>query len=359
MNRRTLLTSAIGLAGIAGAAAWFARQKAASGRIQTSTPAGNVPPGTSQMQFRDFGSTGLKVSEVGFGSWGIGGEGYGAVEKQESLNTLARAEELGCNFVDTALVYGDSELLLGEFLQGRRSRWIVATKFSGQSQGMTATLEKQLQRLQTDVVDYYQLHWVPRGKDESLFDELAKLKQAGKARFIGVSLYTAEDVDFILKRPEIDGFQVEFNLLEPDPFMARAAAIADSGKAVIVRSALREGFLTGKFKRDAKFPDPNDQRHKWSAEQVARTVDQVERFRFLEQEAGSMVVAAARYPLSFPQVSTVILGTKSVSQADSNFGKVPGARLSSQSLERISDTQVELGLGLRWQRLLRRFGLAR
>jgi aryl-alcohol dehydrogenase-like predicted oxidoreductase len=311
----------------------------------------------SGMRFREFGRTGLKISEVGFGAWGIG-QGYGAVEKAQSLYALARAAELGCNFVDTALVYGDSETVLGEYLQGRRERWVVATKFSGQSEGLTATLENQLRRLQTDAVDFYQLHWIPRGKDEVLFDQLAKVKQQGKARFIGVSLYTAEDIDFILDRADIDGFQLAFNLLEPDPFMARVQRMTESGKGVIVRSALREGFLAGKFKRDAVFPDPNDQRHKWSASQIAQTVDQVERFRFLEQTAGSMAVAAARYPLSFPGVASVILGTKSVSQADSNFGKVPGGVLSREDLERIRDIQVELGLGLRWYRTLRRFGLA-
>jgi aryl-alcohol dehydrogenase-like predicted oxidoreductase len=318
-------------------------------------PAGVI----GQMTLRDFGRTGLKVSEVGFGSWGIGGQAYGAVEQQQALSALARAQELGCNFVDTALVYGDSELLLGEFLEGRRSNWIVATKFSGQPEGLTATLETQLKRLRTDIVDFYQLHWVPRGKDESLFDELSRLKQAGKARFIGVSLYTVDDIDFILKRPEIDGVQLAFNLLEPDPFMARVDALRDSGKAVIVRSALREGFLTGKYRRDAKFSDPNDQRHQWSSRKIAQTVDQVDRFRFLEQETGSLVVAAARYPLSFLPVATVIMGTKSAAQADSNFGTVSGGRLSSQSLRRIADTQLELGLGTRRQRILRHLGLAR
>ena len=265
---------------------------------------------------------------MGFGSWAIGGQGYGAADKQESLRALARAEELGCNFVDTALVYGDSELLLGEFLQERRSRWIVATKFSGQDAGMTATLENQLRRLRTEAVDLYQLHWVPRGKDARLFDELARLKQAGKARFIGVSLYTADDIDYVLAQPAIDSFQIAFSLIDPDPFMAKIAAIHAGGKAVIVRSALREGFLTGKFKRDATFPDPNDQRHALSTAQIAALVDQVEHFRFLEREAGSMVAAAARYPLSFAEVSTVILGTRSARQADSNFGEVAGGTLS-------------------------------
>jgi myo-inositol catabolism protein IolS len=309
------------------------------------------------MRLRKFGTTALSISEVGFGSWAIGGASYGAVDKAESLRALARAEELGCNFIDTASVYGESEAVIGEFLAERRSRWVLATKYSGQPEGMTALVEAQLRRLRTDVIDLYQLHWMPRGKEEALFDELARLKQAGKIRHTGVSLYSARDIDDVLKRADIDGFQVAFNLLEPDPFLARVAAVRGSGKGVIIRSALREGFLTGKFKRDATFPDPNDQRHKWTAEQIATTVDRVERFRFLEQETGSMVVAAARYPLSFPEVSTVIMGTKSVSQAESNFGTVPGKELSADSLARVRALQVELGLGDRWQRLRRRFGL--
>ncbi len=90
----------------------------------------------------------------------------------------------------------------------------------------------------------------------------------------------------------------------------------------------------------------------------AKTVDQVERLRFLEREAGSMVAAAARYPLSFPEVSTVILGTKTVAQAESNFGQVPGGVLSPESLERIARLQVEMGLrGPLWRRALRKFGI--
>lgn len=309
------------------------------------------------MRYRKFGRTGIEVSEVGFGSWGIGGS-YGATDKQDSLNALARAEELGCNFVDSAAVYGDAEVRLGEFLQGRRAKWIVATKFSGQSAGMTATLEAQLRNLRTEAVDLYQLHWVPRHKDEALYEELERLKKSGKTRFIGVSLYSSEDIDYVLARPEIDSLQVAFSLLDPDPFLSRVHAIHDAGKAVIVRSALREGFLTGKFKRDQKFTDPADQRHKLTAEQIANTVDQVDRLRFLEKDAGSMAVAAARYPLSYADVSTVILGTKSPSQADSNFGKVPGGTLSAASLKQVADTQLQLGLGSPWRRVLRRWGLA-
>ena len=74
------------------------------------------------MPYRRFGATGRSVSEVGFGAWAIGGRAYGAVDRQEALRALARAEELGCNLVDTAMVYGDSEAVLGRFLRGRRDR---------------------------------------------------------------------------------------------------------------------------------------------------------------------------------------------------------------------------------------------
>jgi aryl-alcohol dehydrogenase-like predicted oxidoreductase len=354
MKRRTILSMGAAVAALGAGTAWWHSQR---------DPGGPAPPepmasGVGNMRLRQFGTTSMKVSEVGFGSWAIGGQSYGAVDKAESLNALARAEELGCNFVDTALVYGDSEAVLGEFLEGRRSRWLIATKYSGQEGGLTATVEQQLRNLRTDVIDFYQIHWMPVGKDEALFDEMQKLKQAGKVRYTGVSLYNQKDIERLVARPDIDGFQVAFSLLDPDPFLARVRDIRASRKGVIIRSSLREGFLTGKFKRDTTFPDPADQRHELTREDIARLVDRVERFRFLEAEAGSMAVAAARYPLSFPEVSTVILGTKNVAQADSNFGRVPGAGLSPASLDRIRSLQVELGLGDRWSRLMRRFGMS-
>jgi len=300
------------------------------------------------MPYRRFGATGLKVSEIGFGAWAIGGTAYGSVDRQDSLRALAFAEELGCNLVDTAMIYGDSELVLGEFLRGRRDRWIVATKYSYQPEGMTATLEQQLKRLGTDVVDFYQLHWQPPHHPyEPVYEELYRLKKAGKVRFVGLSLYSSRDIDYVIDRTHLDGVQVPFSLLDPDPFLLRMTRLRQSGLAVLIRSVLKEGFLTGKFKRDAKFSDPHDQRHGWSAARIAETVDEVERFRFLEADSESMLRAAVAYPLSFPEVSTVLLGTKTSDQAESNFRQIPGARLSPASLRQIAVVQEELDAGHR------------
>jgi aryl-alcohol dehydrogenase-like predicted oxidoreductase len=343
-----------GVAALAGGGAFLRSALEKNMSSWTADPSGPdvAGPSRSGMAYRVFGKTDLNVSEVGFGAWGIGGQAYGAVDRAESLSALARAEELGCNFVDTATVYGDSELVIGEFLKGRRSKWLVATKFSRKLVDMEAAIESSLRRLGTDVIDLYQIHWAPPEHEHELYEVLYRIKKAGKARYVGVSLTSIANISYVLKHTEIDGFMAAFSLLDPDPFLAKLDMIRRSGVGVIIRSALKEGFLTGKFKRDATFPDPNDQRHSWSREQIAQTVDAAERFRFLESDAGSMMVGAARYPLSYSETSTVVLGTKTVKHADVNFGVVPGGRLSEESLRRIQKQQKELGLFNRRERLI-------
>jgi len=295
------------------------------------------------MRYRQFGKTGMPVSEVGFGAWGIGGA-YGKLDRSVALAALAKAEELGCNFVDTASVYGDSELVLGDFLPARRDHWLVATKYSGQDAGLIATAESQLKRMGIDAIDFYQIHWAPRDDQKQLYDDLYRLKKSGKARFVGVSLGKVEDIDYVLDSTEIDGFQVPSSLLDPLPLLVRLDKVRERGVGIVVRSTLFGGFLTGKFSPETVFTDPTDRRSKWPRENVLKTIASVERFRFLEQEVGSMTVGAARYPLSFPETSTVILGTKTPVQAEMNFGLVPGAVLSTEALKKVRAIQEALGL---------------
>jgi aryl-alcohol dehydrogenase-like predicted oxidoreductase len=294
------------------------------------------------MNYRALGKTGVQVSEIGFGAWAIGGA-YGAVDKHASLQALAKAEELGCNFVDTAAVYGNSEEILGEFLATRRSQWLLATKYSGQGDGMEKTLEKQLRGLGTDYVDLYQIHWAPHSP--APYRELESLRESGKTRFIGVSLYNSNDIDYVLANTNLDSIQLPFSLLEPTPYLRRLETIERSGIAVIVRSCLKEGFLTGKFSEHVRFDDRADQRHEWDRKKIAALVGLVEQFRFLEDAPNTLALAAARYPLAFEQTSTVIMGTKSVTQADMNFGAVPQAKLNATQLTQIATLQHQLGLG--------------
>lgn len=344
ISRRGLIggTIAAGVTGALGALALQYRRSRGEG-VPAAAMIGSAADGVG-MKYRDFGSTGMKVSEVGFGAWGIGGRAYGPVDRAEAFRALARAEELGCNFVDTAAVYGDSEALLGEFLRGRRDRWLISTKYSAQPEGVERTIEDQLRRLGTDVIDFYQIHFSP-GRDEShLYEALYRLKKAGKARAIGVSLKNVYDIDRVLDETEVDGFMVALSLLDPEPFLSRVRRLREKRVAVVIRSALKEGFLTGRFTRDTTFTDPTDQRSTWSPERIAETIEAAERFKFLEAEAGSMVLAAASYPLAFPETSTVVLGTDKLSYAEVNFGEVPRFRLSTASLERIAQLQNQMGL---------------
>ncbi|MCC7258504.1 MAG: aldo/keto reductase [Gammaproteobacteria bacterium] len=343
MNRRLAVGAAVALPVALAAAAWRSTQSRNMGQWRPypdSGPDSSPDSGAhGGMRYREFGRSGVRVSEVGFGAWAIGGQAYGAVPRTDALRALARAEELGCNFVDTAMVYGDSELVLGEFLAGRRDRWLVATKYSGQQPGLEGTLEEQLRRMRIEAVDFYQVHWAPGEGEQDLYEALYRVRKAGKARLVGVSLNSIADIHRVLTRTEIDGFQVPFNLLSPDPYLAKLDLIRSRRPGIVIRSTLREGFLTGKYRADSRFPDPADRRHKWSPQQIAALVGDVERFRFLEQEAGSMLLGAARYPLAFAETSTVILGTKSMAQAEVNFGQVSGPPLSAETLQRIETTQ--------------------
>ncbi len=309
------------------------------------------------MRYRNFGRTGQQVSERSFGAWAIGGQSYGPVDPAQALDALARAEELGCNLVDTAAVYGDSEAVLGRFLTGRRDRWMVASKYSGQQQGMSALVEEQLRRLGTDRIDFYQIHWAPHGRDEALYAELDRLKRDGKIRFCGVSLRNAADIDRVLAQALIDGIQMPVSLLDPDPLAARRERLRKSGVAVIARSALRGGFLTGKYDEASTFADAADQRSEWDRDRIRATARQARSFSFVAEAAGSAHAGAIAYPLSFPEVSTVVISCKTAAQADANFGDGVPSSLDPSLLSRIERNQRELQLfhagraGRLWQRV--------
>ncbi len=296
------------------------------------------------MQRRILGATDLEVSERGFGAWAIGGSSYGPVPAAVALDALARAEALGCNVVDTAAVYGESEAVLGRFLPGRRERWVVASKYSGQAEGMTAVVDAQLARLRTDRLDVYQIHFAPRGDDERLFDELVRLKEAGKIRFGGVSLRSAGDIEHVLGRPGVDVLQMPVSLLDPEPLSRQQAALAVHRPGVIARSALRGGFLTGKYDGAARFASPADQRSQWDAARIRTLAAQADAFRFLGEPGLARTRAALAYPLSFPAVSTVIVSCKDSAQVEANFGS-PLPVLAPEVLAEITATQRRLGLG--------------
>ncbi len=303
------------------------------------------------MKYRPLGSTGLQVSEIGFGAWAIGGNqygnSYGPVEDEESLRAIAQAVDAGCNFFDTADCYGHghSEELLGQALRGRRRDVILATKggsdfyhqpprLNFSEAHLNLAVEQSLKRLKTDFLDLYQLHNPPFSLIEGgrIFEPLEKLKEQGKIRFYGISIHDPQEGLLAMKIGKPSTLQVTYNVLRrvaAEELFPRAVA---SGVGIIAREPLANGFLTGKYTKDSVFP-VGDIRHQWPSKYQAQIVAQAESFKkTLDQNLTTLAQAAIRFVLSKQAVSVVIPGCKTVQQVEENFRSAQ-SELPSKVLE--------------------------
>ncbi len=295
------------------------------------------------MQHRDFGRTGLRVSEVGLG---FGPPGFDPTADYTGL--LQRALDLGINFYDTADFYGAyrSEEWIGKALASHRDEIIIATKFGtihreGEHRKdfsvahMQQSLEESLRRLRTDYIDIYQLHSPPASVlgNGDLLDALRRNKDEGKIRFYGVSADGQLAVDSI-ERWGVDAVQIQFSLFHQRPAEQFFPLAQREGVGVIIRSPLDSGMLGGELGagNGLKLGDP---RQRWGEEQTARRQRLVEEVRFLSQGTGrTMAQAALQFVLSFDAVSVAIPGTTSVEHLEENAAAA-GGRLSESELDRL------------------------
>jgi aryl-alcohol dehydrogenase-like predicted oxidoreductase len=281
------------------------------------------------MKHRYLGKTGIKVSEIGFGAWGIGGltEGatsYGSTNDEESKRALMKAYEKGINFFDTSNVYGNghSEELLGEVFEKSRDKIIIASKGGSLRHNgpqdftpkyIVKSLDGTLQRLRTDYIDLYQLHSPPiKVIDEipEIIDALSELKKEGKIRAFGISARSPEEGIVAATKYPFDSIQINFNLIDQRAVESGFMDICDKkGIGVIVRTPLCFGFLSGEYEKDPNFSS-TDHRSTWNKEQrevwaraynlflgaVDKNINQTN------------VQIALRYCLSYNPVSTVIPG---------------------------------------------------
>ena len=297
------------------------------------------------------------MSEIGFGSWAIGGNvhgnSYGPTDDGASRVAVAKALEMGCNFFDTADVYGNghSEELLGGCLKGVRDKVFIATKVGGDfysgytrmnfsAQYIRFALEKSLQRLQTEWVDLYQLHnpslaLIQEGK---VFEAMVELKREGKIRAIGVSISNPEEGVAAITNACCDSLQVVFSLLRREALKDLFPLVKKHGVAIVAREPLMNGFLTGKFLASPRF-FPGDIREGWPPDYVEMTRARVEKLRFLAKSGRTLSQAALKFALSDPAVSTTIPGCKSEQQVVENLGASDAPDLSAQELK-----QSEQGL---------------
>ncbi len=309
------------------------------------------------MKYRDFGKTGLKVSEVGFGGWAIGGNehgnSYGPTDDKASIDAIHKAIDLGCNFFDTADVYGwgHSEELLGKALKGKRDHLIIATKVGGDFyqgagfQTFTADyirfgFEKSLQRLKTDYIDVYQLHNPPLrilNKPET-YEVLQELKKEGKIRAWGVSIFDPIEGLTALKIGQPDSIQVSFSLFNVKPGEELFPKSNEVGCAIVVREALANGFLTGKYEPGASF-EHGDIRHNWPKDYILARTLATQKLKFIPKNTRTMTQSALRFVLHNEYVSVVIAGAKTVEQVEENLGASDAPALTSEELQEILTLQ--------------------
>jgi aryl-alcohol dehydrogenase-like predicted oxidoreductase len=293
------------------------------------------------MKTRTLGRTGITISEVGFGAWAVGGSMWGGARDAESRAALERAHELGVNFIDTALVYGDghSERLVGEFARKHKDV-VIATKVPPRSMQwparpgskleeffpaawITECCERSLRHLGTGRIDLLQLHvWCDDWTDrDEWYSAMVKLREQGKIRAIGISLnsHDAKSGVRVVENQRVDAVQVFYNIFDQSPEDELFPACVAHQCGVLARVPFDEGSLTGKLREDSTFPPGDFRSSYFGGNLLKETVGRVERLRpIVEGAASSMARGALRFCLSQPAVSTVIPGMRTPHQADEN-----------------------------------------
>lgn len=288
------------------------------------------------MYYRTLGRTGLRVSEIGLGTWAIGGNSYGTTSDKESLEAIAYALDHGVNFIDTADIYGSgkAEELIGRIIRGRtRGEIVIATKGGWDySQGagrqnyspdyLRSAIDASLKRLGIDTIDLYQFHNPPDTlleNPELVLDVLEGARREGKIRFIGVSIYVARQGIAWVNTGRVDSIQCIYNLIDQRVEREFFPLAQEKNIGVIAREPLNCGILTGKYSADAIFPK-NDHRRRWTREKI--TLD-LEKAAIFEAQFPEFKKERVRFALSFifshPTVSVVIPGAKSVEQVRENL----------------------------------------
>ncbi|WP_138494621.1 aldo/keto reductase [Paenibacillus pinistramenti] len=311
------------------------------------------------MHYRTLGRTGLSISEIGYGAWGIGKSGWLGAEDQESLKALHRSIDLGLNFIDTALGYGDghSERLVGQVVRERSETIYVASKIppsNGQwparagvpsSEAFTAEhviscTERSLRNLGLDTLDVQQFHvwsdeWVGQG---DWLEGVQKLKEQGKIRYFGVSINDHQPSNAIklIESGVVDTVQVIYNIFDQSPEDELLPACEKHNIGVIVRVALDEGGLTGTFTPETTFPEGDFRGRYFNGERKQEVVSRVKQItEDLNITNAEMAETALRYVLSHPAVSTVIPGMRSVRNVERNMAVGDGKGLPEEQVSKL------------------------
>lgn len=293
------------------------------------------------MQYRRFGRTGWKVSEIGFGMWGMGG--WSGSDDAQSREALQVSVDLGCNFFDTAWAYGSghSEALLGDLVRANPGKKLyTATKIPPKNSQWpsrrTFTLEdcfppdhieeyvhKSLQNAGLDSFDLIQFHtwedsWL---EDDRWFKKMDELRSQGLVHAIGISINRWEPWNGVkaVRSGLIDSVQVIYNIFYQNPEDELFPACRENDVAVIARVPFDEGTLTGTLTLESRWPQGDWRNTYFVPENLKASVERAERLKPLIPEGMSMPEMALRFILNNPTVSTIIPGMRKVRNVRQNI----------------------------------------
>jgi aryl-alcohol dehydrogenase-like predicted oxidoreductase len=310
------------------------------------------------MKYRQLGRTGLKVSEIGYGAWGIGKSEWMGAEDEVSLKSLKAARDAGVNFFDTALAYGmgHSEQLLARAF-GKSSEVIIASKVPPKNfiwpahpgvplrdvfpkKYVLTSLDQTLKNLGRETIDLYQFHvwndeWA--GNDEWL-STVREIRASGKARFLGISINDHQPANSLkaLAAGLLDAVQVIYNIFDQSPEDELLPYCHQHRIGVLARVPFDEGSLTGKIRPDTTFPEGDFRHQYFGGDRKQQVWGRVQR---LTKDAGisleDLPQFALRFCLSHPAVSTVIPGMRSPGHVASNAAASDAGPLSPAVLAKI------------------------
>jgi len=307
------------------------------------------------MRYRRFGRTGWQVSEVGYGMWGMGG--WTGSDDEESLRALDRAFALGCNFFDTAWVYGQgkSETLLGQALRAHPdTSVIVATKIPPKNMKWPGKAEypagdayppdhireyteKSLRNLGVSTIDLQQFHvWSDAWADDPGWQRAVDdLKREKLVRAVGISVNRWEPSNVLraLRTGLVDSVQVVYNVFDQAPQDELLPYCQAHDIAIIARVPLDEGSLTGTLTRDSTWPDGDWRNVYFTPAHLESTLARVDRLKPLVPERMDLPEMALRFILAHPAVSTTIPGMRRPHHVERNLAASDGEPLPPRLVE--------------------------
>ena len=309
------------------------------------------------MQYRALGDTGFTISEVGFGTWELGGQEWGTISEDAAIELLHYAFDQGINFYDTADQYGAgrSEELLGKAFHGRSDSVVIATKVGYRlgtdgwiSRGdepqrhnlsrdyILQSCEDSLRRLRRERIDIYQMHRPPESDEwDEAIGAMEDLKRQGKIAQYGISLTDDMEVGKrTIEETDAATLMLKFNCLDQTAADEVLPLALERVVGILARVPLASGLLTGALTPHTEFAE-NDHRKVWPRRQFLDDLAKVDKLKFLGSgEADSLAEGALRFVLAHPGITSVVAGMMSEREVDENV-KAAGRTLSDEMVDRV------------------------